>query len=90
MGSAFSYSEGFAMDEFPPDGLMGMAFPSISDFNASPLIHTLIAQNKTDDAVFSFKLAKNGSELFIGGANNASYKGNFTYVNVTQEVSRSR
>ena len=65
---------------------MGLAFPSISDFNAPPLVHSLIAQQKVNDSSFSFKLAKNGSELFIGGADPALYKGNFTYMNVTEEV----
>ena len=74
------------MDVFPADGLMGLAFPSISDFNAPPLMHSLIAQQKVNDSSFSFKLAKNGSELFIGGADHALYKGNFTYMNVTEEV----
>ena len=66
---------------------MGMAFPLISDFDASPVMHNLIAQRKVNDTSFSFKLAKNGSELFIGGADRALYKGNFTYMNVTEEVS---
>ena len=35
LGAASQYSQGFESSEFPADGLMGMAFESISDYNAS-------------------------------------------------------
>ncbi|THG99192.1 hypothetical protein EW026_g3106 [Hermanssonia centrifuga] len=85
MGSAILYSSGFAPDEYPPDGLMGMAFPEISEYNANPVFQNLVAQNKTEDAVFAFKLAKTGSELFVGGVNDALYQGDFSYTNVTEK-----
>ncbi|KAJ3556038.1 hypothetical protein NM688_g2248 [Phlebia brevispora] len=85
MGSASLYSEGFGPNAFPADGLMGMGFQSISEYKATPVFQNLVSQNKTDDAVFAFKLTKDGSELHIGGLNNASYKGNLTYVNVTEQ-----
>ncbi len=66
---------------------MGMAWPSIAEYQAAPLFQNLVSQNKTDDAVFAFRLTVNSSELHVGGVNNASYQGNFTYMNVTEQVS---
>ncbi|KAI0048764.1 acid protease [Auriscalpium vulgare] len=85
LGVATTYSDGFASDNFPPDGLMGMAFQSISDYDAPPFFQTLIEQGEVDDSVFSFKLAPSDSELFLGGVNPALYSGSFTYVPVTKE-----
>ncbi|TFY82104.1 hypothetical protein EWM64_g1904 [Hericium alpestre] len=85
LGAAVVYSDGFNSDQFPPDGLLGMGFKSISDYNANPLFQTLIAQHKTSSPVFGFKFAESGSELFLGGTNEALYKSEFTYVDVTEE-----
>lgn len=87
LGVATEYSSGLALDQFPADGLMGMAFQSISTYNASSVFKTLVSQDQTDEPVFSFKLATSGSELFLGGANSALYTGDFSYTPVTQEVS---
>ncbi|KAI9438026.1 acid protease [Lactarius indigo] len=80
-GAATSYSDGFKYPGWIPDGLLGLGFPSLSAFGATPLFHTLVAQGilPTD----SFGLCP--SELFIGGTNSSLYKGNFTYVPVTKE-----
>ncbi|KAK7470902.1 hypothetical protein VKT23_002318 [Stygiomarasmius scandens] len=84
VGAATQYSTGFAAENFPPDGLMGMAFPEISEFNANPVFQTLIAQGTVDEPVFSFKLSETGSELFLGGVDNDLFTGEFTQVPVTQ------
>lgn len=62
-----------------------MAFESISEFNASPVAQSLIAHGQTDEPVFSFKLARSGSELFLGGVNRDLYTGGFSYTPVTQQ-----
>jgi len=85
LGAADTYSTGFASDSFKPDGLMGMGFKSISDYNADPVFQTLVAQGQTSAPEFGFKLADSGSELYLGGTNSALYTGDFTYVDVTQE-----
>ncbi|KAJ8086387.1 hypothetical protein PM082_005210 [Marasmius tenuissimus] len=36
VGAATQYSDGFAIDQFPPDGLLGMGFPEISEFKENP------------------------------------------------------
>ncbi|KAI0292907.1 acid protease [Russula brevipes] len=84
-GAATKYSSGFQRSQFLPDGLMGMGFQSISNFNASPLFQTLISEGIVTSPVFSFKLATSGSELFLGGTNSALFTGNFTWVPLTSE-----
>ncbi|KIJ14863.1 hypothetical protein PAXINDRAFT_78350, partial [Paxillus involutus ATCC 200175] len=56
LGAASQYSSGLAISQFPADGLMGMAFQSISDYNASPVFQTLVSEGQTDQSVFAFKL----------------------------------
>ncbi|KIK91444.1 hypothetical protein PAXRUDRAFT_149483 [Paxillus rubicundulus Ve08.2h10] len=85
LGAASQYSSGFEISGFPADGLMGMAFQSISDYNASPVFQTLVSEGQTDQSVFAFKLAASGSELFIGGTDTALYTGGFSYADVTQQ-----
>ncbi|KAH7906840.1 acid protease [Hygrophoropsis aurantiaca] len=85
LGAASTYSTGFEISSFPADGLMGMGFPQISDFNANPFFQTLVADGVVTEAVFSFKLARSGSELFLGGTNTDLYTGDFTFVPVTTE-----
>jgi cathepsin D len=63
-----------------------MGFQSISVYNAAPLFQSLISQGQLDQQVFSFYLAEQGSELYIGGTNPSHYTSDFTYVPVTTEV----
>lgn len=86
MGAADHYSEDLGPDSFPPDGLLGMGYQTISEYNSPPFVQTLISQGKTDQPVFAFKLAKSGSELYIGGVNKNLFTGSFTYVPVTTKV----
>ncbi|KAF8841399.1 acid protease [Paxillus ammoniavirescens] len=85
LGAASQYSSGFESSQFPADGLMGMAFQSLSVYKASPVFQTLVSESQIDESVFAFKLAASGSELFIGGTNTALYTGEFSYTDVTQE-----
>ena len=65
---------------------MGLAFQSISNYNAPPVFQTLIEEGMLDEQVFGFKLAASGSELFLGGTNNNLYTGDFTWVTLSNEV----
>jgi len=85
LGAANIYSDGFNITNFIPDGLMGMGFQSISVYNSPPVFQTLVGSGAAAQPVFAFKLAGNGSELFIGGTNPAMYTGDFTYVNLTEQ-----
>ncbi|KAI0292193.1 acid protease [Multifurca ochricompacta] len=85
LGAATTYSNGFQSNQFPADGLLGMGFASISAYNAPPLFQSLVAQGQVDQQIFSFYLAEQDSELYIGGTNPKHYSGDFTYVPVTKE-----
>jgi len=65
---------------------MGLAFQSISKFNALPVFQTLISEGVLDSQAFGLKLASSGSELFLGGTNSALFTGDFTWVPLTNEV----
>lgn len=82
LGAATAYPPS---EESPADGVLGMAFQAISDLNASPVFQTLISQSQMTMPVFSFKLAHDNSELFLGGINSQLVKGPLTYVEVTAE-----
>ncbi|KAJ1303555.1 hypothetical protein OPQ81_011739 [Rhizoctonia solani] len=69
------------MEDYATDGLMGLAFKSISQLNAPTFIDTLFSQNKIPKPIFSMRLASvPGSELYIGGTNPSKYAGEITYV----------
>ena len=86
LGAATNYS-GFDISQYPADGLMGMAFQSISAYSAPPLFQTLISQGAVTSPVFGFKFAASRpSELFLGGTNSALYTGDFTWVPLIHEV----
>ena len=82
LGAATMYSPQLGIDTFPADGLLGMAFPAISNFPANPVFATLVAESQAAQAVVGFKLAQTGAgpEMYVGGTNAALYTGQFTYV----------
>ncbi|KAA1466106.1 acid protease [Dentipellis sp. KUC8613] len=84
VGEASQYSAGFSIDEFPPDGLLGMAFPQISVFGDNPFFQTLVAQGKVTSSEFGVKLSTSGSELFLGGVDTSLFTGSFTQNPVTE------
>ncbi|KAH9949183.1 aspartic peptidase domain-containing protein [Amylocystis lapponica] len=86
LGAATTYSIGFQIQNFPPDGLMGMAFPAISDYNADPVFQVLVANEQVNSPIFGFKLAQSGSELSLGGYNTALFQGDITYTPVVHEA----
>lgn len=76
--AASQYSTGFDLADFPPDGLMGMAFQSIANTGDSPVIMTLISQGQTTESVYGVTLLDNGGELFIGGTDTTAFTGSLT------------
>ena len=65
---------------------MGMGFPSISVYQASPVFQTLISEGKLASPVFGIKLASSGSELFLGGVNSNLFKAPITWVPLSNAV----
>ncbi|KAH9166029.1 acid protease [Lactarius sanguifluus] len=86
LGAATTYSSGFQSDQFPADGVLGMAYESISNYRASPVFQSLVSQGQVSVPVFSFYLSESGSELYIGGTNKDHYTGAFTYMTVTAQA----
>lgn len=81
--AAAQYSEGFAIDNSPPDGLLGMAFESIANTRSSPVFQTLVSQGKVTSPVFGFTLLDNGGELFLGGTDTTAFTGSLTFAPLT-------
>ncbi|GAA5873045.1 hypothetical protein JCM16303_006924 [Sporobolomyces ruberrimus] len=81
-GAATALSSDFASD--PYDGLMGMAFSSISTLGTPTVFETLTTQAKLFANQFSFYLASTGSQLFLGGMDSSKIKfGSTKYYPVT-------
>ena len=81
--AASRYSTGFNIDEFPPDGLLGLAFISISETGRSPVFETLVLANQTTQPVFGFTLLDNGGELVLGGTDTSAFRGALTFAPLT-------
>lgn len=73
---------GYSLGKF--DGILGLAFTSISIDGTTTFFENAIQQNKVDQPVFSFYLGDNESgELVFGGYNAAKFEGDdITYVDL--------
>ncbi|KIJ61660.1 hypothetical protein HYDPIDRAFT_30879 [Hydnomerulius pinastri MD-312] len=89
LGAATTYSAGFQIPAFPPDGLLGMGFPSISVYGASPVFQTMVSSGAVKSAEFGVALSSvpGKSELMIGGTNSNMYQeSTMTYISVSLEA----
>ncbi|XP_006860869.1 PREDICTED: cathepsin D [Chrysochloris asiatica] len=73
------------------DGILGMAYSSISVDKVVPFFDNLIWQKRMPKNVFSFYLnrdptAKTGGELMLGGVDAKYYQGSIDFVNVTRKA----
>ncbi|CAE6480865.1 unnamed protein product, partial [Rhizoctonia solani] len=73
-------SESSNFSSEPNDGILGLAFKSISVIGQPTIIDNLYSQGKISTPTFAFRLATSGSELYIGGVNTAKYTGSIAYV----------
>ncbi|KAM5530525.1 hypothetical protein V8D89_015802 [Ganoderma adspersum] len=73
-------SSSFSND--PIDGILGLAYPTISNLNTDPFFNSAIDQGAVYEGVFGFKLASSGSELYLGGANDELYSGSLEFHDV--------
>lgn len=78
-------SVGKILGNDPEDGMMGLAYQSISAMGQKPFVQTLAAEKKLAAAQFSFDLGKSGSELYLGGVNKQKMKGNMEWHPVVSE-----
>ncbi|KAF9220183.1 acid protease [Gyrodon lividus] len=85
LGVASHYSQSFQIEWFSPDGVMGMAFQCISEYNQSPVFQSLLTQGQIDEPVFAFNFAGPGPELYLGGTNPDVYTGDFSYAEVIEQ-----
>nr|P40782.2 RecName: Full=Cyprosin; Flags: Precursor [Cynara cardunculus]prf//2124255A cyprosin [Cynara cardunculus subsp. flavescens] len=72
------------------DGILGLGFQEISVGDAVPVWYTMLNQGLVQEPVFSFWLNRNadeqeGGELVFGGVDPNHFKGEHTYVPVTQK-----
>ncbi|KAF3443448.1 hypothetical protein FNV43_RR13130 [Rhamnella rubrinervis] len=72
------------------DGILGLGFQEISVGKAVPVWYNMVNQGLVKEPVFSFWLNRNvegeeGGEIVFGGVDPNHYKGEHTYVPVTQK-----
>jgi phytepsin len=74
------------------DGVLGLAFDSISVDHATPVWYNLLSQKLVQQPVFAFYLNRvnstpgMGGELVLGGTDPSHYTGQFTYAPLTNET----
>ncbi|XP_043307699.1 pregnancy-associated glycoprotein 2-like [Cervus canadensis] len=76
----------FGYDGVPFDGVLGLAFPSISITGAIPIFDNLWSQGAFSEPVFAFYLSKSkpeGSVVMFGGVDHRYYKGELNWVPVS-------
>jgi len=73
------------------DGILGLAYSSISVDNVTPVWYNILSQGLVDQPVFSFWLSQNpndqiGGELTLGGTDPSRYTGSFSYAPLTSDT----
>lgn len=73
------------------DGILGMAFDTISVDKVTPPWYNMLSQKLIDVPVFSFWMSKTpsankGGELYLGGVNPSTYTGPITWAPLTAQT----
>ncbi|KIL70023.1 hypothetical protein M378DRAFT_68030 [Amanita muscaria Koide BX008] len=77
----------FAFGKF--DGILGLAYDTISVNHIVPPFYNMINQGLLDEPVFSFRLGSSeadGGEAVFGGIDPSAYKGKITYVPIRRKA----
>ncbi|KAK5582579.1 hypothetical protein RB653_004164 [Dictyostelium firmibasis] len=78
---------GIAFDFAKFDGILGLAFQSISVNDIPPVFYNMMSQGLVSSQLFSFWLSRtpgtDGGELSFGSIDNTKYTGDITYVPLT-------
>ncbi|PFH52760.1 hypothetical protein AMATHDRAFT_1807 [Amanita thiersii Skay4041] len=77
----------FAFGKF--DGILGLAYDTISVNHITPPFFNMINQGLLDEPVFSFRLGSSeadGGEAVFGGIDSSAYSGDITYVPVRRKA----
>uniref|UniRef100_A0AAY4CGQ6 Renin n=1 Tax=Denticeps clupeoides TaxID=299321 RepID=A0AAY4CGQ6_9TELE len=69
------------------DGIMGLAFPSMSEDEVTPVFDNIMQQNLLPNNQFAFYLSNStaGSVLTLGGADPVYYTGSINWIPLSQE-----
>lgn len=73
------------------DGILGLAYPSLSEGGATTVMQGMIQENLIDAPVFSFYLSQqpssqNGGALILGGIDSSLFTGQIYWSPVTQDL----
>ncbi|KAG8911623.1 Vacuolar protease A [Tulasnella sp. 408] len=77
----------FAFGKF--DGILGLAYDTISVNHITPPFHEMVNQKLIDEPVFTFRLGdseEDGGEAVFGGIDDSHYTGKITYVPVRRKA----
>ncbi|GAA5896719.1 hypothetical protein JCM6882_005019 [Rhodosporidiobolus microsporus] len=70
----------------PIDGILGMAYESLSNINEPPFFQTLFAQGAVVRNLFSFTLGdQSEGELYLGGMDQSKFQGELNFSPVTEQ-----
>uniref|UniRef100_A0AAY4BBB0 pepsin A n=1 Tax=Denticeps clupeoides TaxID=299321 RepID=A0AAY4BBB0_9TELE len=83
-----SQTEAQFMYYMAPDGILGLAFPSISSSGATPVFDNMMSQNLVSQDLFSVFLSSDeqqGSVVMFGEIDSSYYTGSITWVPLSSE-----
>ncbi|KAE8234311.1 hypothetical protein CF326_g642 [Tilletia indica] len=82
LNQAFGNATKSTLQDSGNQGIAGMAFETIAQFNAPPFFDTLVSQGTAPQNVFAFGLWPEGARLDLGQIVAEAYQGDITYSKV--------